>query len=472
MSPAESAATPLLDRSVAERVLAHALRSGGEFAEVFVEDRATTSTNLDDGKIATFTSGRDRGCGIRVIVGDTTGFAHTADLGESGLLRAAEAAAAVAREGGGAARTVALDERSTPNPTTVVEDPAGVSKQAKAQLLLEGNEIARAGDPSIVQVMGAYADVRRRIFVANSDGLCAGDTQVRTSLQFMAVAAGDTGMQTGYDVHRVTGGFDQVRDRAPALARRAVDVAVTKLSARPAPTGEVTVVLGPASGGYIFHEACGHGLEADAISKGTSVYAGKVGEPVASPLVTFVDDATIPGEWGTDAIDDEGRPGQRTVLIQDGVLVEYMWDGLRARKDGRQSTSNGRRQSYQELPLPRMTNTFLVDGTSDPDSIIADTESGIYVTLLGGGQVDPTTGDFVFGMTQAFLIEGGRITAPLREANLIGNGPKVLHQIDAVANDFAMAPGFCGKQGQTVNVGSGQPTMRIHGLTVGGTAGA
>jgi TldD protein len=246
---------------------------------------------------------------------------------------------------------------------------------------------------------------------------------------------------------------------------------VTKLAARPAPSGQMTVVIGSGGGGVMFHEACGHGLEADLVEKGASVFAGRIGEQVASPLVTLVDDGTMGGEWGCFAVDDEGHPAQRNVLIEDGVLVDYMWDGLRARKDGRRSSGNGRRQSYQHLPMVRMTNTYLLGGTDSADDIVAGTESGVYIAHLGGGQVNTATGDFVFGMTEAYLIEGGEITEPLREGNLIGNGPQVLRNIDAVADDFAMGPpGTCGKDGQGVPVGDGVPTLRVHGLTIGGTA--
>ena len=231
------------------------------------------------------------------------------------------------------------------------------------------------------------------------------------------------------------------------------------------------VVIQRGTGGVLFHEACGHGLEADLVGKGASVYANKVGERVASPLVTLVDDGTMGGEWGTLAIDDEGHPTQRNVLIQDGVLTDYMWDHLRARKQGRGPSGNGRRQSYMHLPMVRMTNTFVLDGPDDPADIVASTEHGVYVAQLGGGQVNTASGDFVFGMTEAYLIENGEITEPLREGNLIGNGPKVLEDIDMLGNDFAMgSPGTCGKDGQGVPVGDGQPTLRVRSLTVGGTA--
>jgi TldD protein len=278
-------------------------------------------------------------------------------------------------------------------------------------------------------------------------------------------------MQTGYESVARTVGFEVFEESDVAeLARVAAARALSKLSARPAPSGELPVVLAGGSGGILFHEACGHGLEADHIVKDASVYVGRVGEMVASPLVTLVDDGTVAGEWGNFAIDDEGRPAGRNVLIDHGVLTDYLWDWLRARKEGRASSGNGRRQSYQHLPMVRMTNTFLLAGEEDPDEIVAQTPHGVYVAKLGGGQVNTATGDFVFGTTEAYLIEGGRITEPLRDANLIGNGPEVLRRIDAVGTDFAMTPGTCGKDGQSVPVGCGQATLRVTGVTVGGTA--
>ena len=255
------------------------------------------------------------------------------------------------------------------------------------------------------------------------------------------------------------------------MGREAAELAILKLAARPAPSATLPVVINRGSGGVMFHEACGHGLEADLVNKGASVYQHKVGELVASPLVTLVDDGTMGPEWGAISIDDEGKPAARNVLIQDGVLTDYMWDFLRARKEGRQSSGNGRRQSYKHLPMVRMTNTFVMNGTEDPADIIRDTPYGVYVAKLGGGQVNTATGDFVFGMVEAYMIENGEITEPLREANLIGNGPEVLRNIDALGNDFAMGgPGMCGKDGQGVPVGDGNPTLRVKALTIGGTA--
>jgi TldD protein len=279
-------------------------------------------------------------------------------------------------------------------------------------------------------------------------------------------------MQTGYETVGYTIGWE-LFDRLDVEehARKVAQQALTKLAARPAPSGVMPVVIGPGGGGVLFHEACGHGLEADLVGKGASVFRGRIGERVASELVTIIDDGTMPEEWGCYAIDDEGSPAQRNVLIQDGVLTDYLWDHLRATKEGRPRSGNGRRQSYQHLPMVRMTNTYLTAGDGDPEAIVADTERGVYVKSLGGGQVNTATGDFVFGMTEAYLIEDGVITEPLREGNLIGNGPEVLTKIDAVGNDFAMGnPGMCGKDGQGVPVGDGVPTLRVTELTIGGTA--
>jgi TldD protein len=462
----------LIEDAVIQRTLDAALRTGGDFAEVFVEDKRSSSAVLDDGKVEELNSGRDRGAGIRVVVGETTGFAHTADLTEAGLRSAADAAAAAARGGSGGDRTVSLERQDHPRPNDVEIQPADVGKGTKVELLTAADEAAREQGGSITQVSARYADSRRRILVANSDGLLTGDDQVKSLFSVSAVATGDTGMQTGREsVGRPVGFelFDRVDVRD--LARTAASRAITKLSARPAPSGAMPVVIGKGGGGVLFHEACGHGLEADLVAKSASAFKDKRGTQVASELITLIDDGTMGNEWGCFAIDDEGAPAQRNVLIEDGILTEYMWDLLRARKEGRLSTGNGRRQSYQHLPMVRMTNTYLGNGESDPDDIVSSTENGVYVAHLGGGQVNTATGDFVFGMTESYLIEDGKITDPLREGNLIGNGPEVLMGIDAVGNDFEMGPpGTCGKDGQGVPVGDGVPTLRVTSLTVGGTA--
>jgi len=461
----------MLDPTLVANVLSAGLRTGAEFAEIFVEDRRATAARLDDGKVEDLTSSRERGAGVRVAAGETVGYAHTADLTETGLLAAAEAAAAVARAGGVGTRIVAL--ANTPPLGHHAEVlPETVAKATKVALLTRADHGARAEGAAIRQVMAVYGDSRRRILVANSDGLLASDDQVRTRFMVQAVAAGDTGMQTGYESTGFTMGFELFDGTdVEELARTAARRALTKLAARPAPSGTLPVVIKQGGGGVLFHEACGHGLEADLVGKGASVFAGRKGEQVASPLVTLVDDGTMGSEWGRIGIDDEGHASARNVLIEDGILTDYMFDFLRARKEGRPTSTNGRRESYRHLPMVRMTNTFLVNGADDPDEIVRQTPHGVFVAHLGGGQVNTATGDFVFGMTEAYLIEDGQITEPLRDANLIGNGPEVLRNIDVVGNDFAMgSPGTCGKDGQGVPVGDGQPTLRVTALTIGGTA--
>jgi TldD protein len=405
------------------------------------------------------------------VNGETTGFAHTADLTRDGLLRAAEAASGAARGGGGGVRTVALADtpRAQPDPSIVL--PETVDKRSKVELLARADAAAREEGSAITSVAASYADNRRRILVANSDGLFADDDQVRTRMSVQCVATGDTGMQTGYEAPGRSMGFELFERFPPeTVGKKAAQRALTLLDAVPAPSGRIPVVLKRGAGGVLFHEACGHGLEADHILKDASVFKGQVGEQVASPFVTLVDDGTYGREWGTIAIDDEGHAAQRTVLIENGVLTDYMWDVVRSRKEGRAPSGNGRRETYRHLPMPRMTNTFLLEGTSDADDIIRSVDYGIYCVQLGGGQVDPASGDFVFGITEAYLIEHGEITQPIRAAQLIGNGPDVLRMVDAVGNDFDTWTGMCGKQGQSVPVSSGQPTVLVREMTVGGTA--
>ena len=462
----------MIDNDILERVLAEGLRTGADFAEVFASDWRGTGVGLDDGKIEQLSTGRNRGAGIRVIAGETTGFAHTADLSEAGLMAAARVAAEAARQGGGGIKVVALTTQAARIVSPIKIDPSTIGKAAKVDLLRRVDDAARSAGGAITQVSAGYSDGRTRIVIANSDGLVAHDERVRTLLRVSAVANGDAGMQRGFDSLGHTMGFElfdkvQVEDVARAAAGRAL----TKLKARPAPSGSLPVVIKAGSGGVLFHEACGHGLEADLVAKGASVYRGKVGELVASPLVTLVDDGTMTHEWGAIAIDDEGHPSQYNVLIENGILTDYMWDYLRARKEGRPQSGNGRRQSYKDLPMVRMTNTYVLNGEENPADIIKDTANGVYVAHLGGGSVNTATGDFVFGMTEAYLIENGEITEPLREGNLIGNGPQVLRDIDRLGNDFAMGnPGTCGKDGQGVPVGDGQPTLRVKSMTIGGTA--
>ncbi|NNN21207.1 MAG: TldD/PmbA family protein [Acidimicrobiales bacterium] len=473
----------MIEPDIAQKVLSYALSNGGDFAEIFAEDRTITGISLDDGRVEELSTGSSRGAGIRVIKGSTSGYAHCADLSEESLLRAAQGASAVAKSSGKSkiVEVPVLTNAMNRHSLQPAKHPGEIEKAAKVALLNIADQKARDsrldGEPNkdkkdaIRQVSASYGDSYRSIVIANSEGLYVTDTQTRTRFSVSCVAIGDTGLQTGYESVAETVGFELFdKYEVGEIAKSAAARALVKLDAIPAPSGEVPVVLAGGSGGILFHEACGHGLEADHINKEASVYTNKIGQKVASPLVTLVDDGTIGSEWGTYAFDDEGNPSGRTVLIENGVLVDYMYDHKRAKQAGKPTwQGNGRRQSYQCLPMVRMTNTFLLAGTATPEEIISDTPYGIYVAKLGGGQVNTVTGDFVFGTIEAYLIENGKITSPLRDTNLIGNGPDVLSKIDAVANDFGMSPGTCGKDGQQVPVGCGQATLRITGVTIGGT---
>ncbi len=313
--------------------------------------------------------------------------------------------------------------------------------------------------------------MEQEILVANSLGFMAQDKRTRVRLVVNVIAEDQGKIQTGYESIGGVGGFELVATGAPQMAQSARERAVMMLSARSAPSGQMTVVMAGEAGGTMVHEACGHGLEADLVQKGLSVYADKMGQRVASSLITVIDDATLPGRYGSFAFDDEGTPGQRTVLIENGILKSYMYNLNTARKENRESTGNGRRDSYRSRPIPRMSNTYIASGETDPEEIIAATENGLYVTKMGGGQVNTTNGDFVFEVTEGYLLQNGKIGAPVRGATLIGNGPQVLSEVDLVGQDNGFSLGVCGKNGQGVPVGDAQPTLRIPNLVVGGTEG-
>jgi TldD protein len=320
------------------------------------------------------------------------------------------------------------------------------------------------------QVTAVYGDSLQRVLIAASDGRWVQETRPRVRLVVSVVAARDGNIQTGFHGPAGLAGLEFLETHPPSeTALVAAERAVTMLDARPAPAGEMTAVLAPGMGGVLFHEAVGHPLEADIVDKEASVYRGRVGERLASDIVNGVDDATVPNAWGSFSFDDEGAPAQRTPLFDDGVLQGWLYDRLRAEKDGAPSSGNGRRQSYAHPPIPRMTNTYILNGTSSDEELISSTERGVYVTALAGGQTNPATGDFVFGCSEAYLIEHGERRHPVRGANLIGRAIEVMSQVDGLANDFDIWPGVCGKDGQSVPVGSGSPTLRIARITIGGT---
>jgi len=460
---------PLIDAELAARVTGRALRNGGDFAEVFCEERAGFGLAVDESRVERVQRGAERGAGVRVVQGETTYFAHVDGLGEDDLERAADAVAAAAR--GERTEPHALEAAYAARPQEIATRPADVPAERKADLLRACDETARSAGADIAQVMASYAEGRRLVTVANSNGRFATDERTRVRLGVQAVARREDRVETGFETLGGHRGFELVENgAAERIAERAAGVALTLLDADPAPAGAMPVVVGGGFGGVLFHEMTGHGLEADHIQKGASVYIGKLGEQVAATHLDAFDDGRLPGEWGTDGIDDEGTPTQATAVIHEGRITSYLYDLIRARKDGVDSTGNGRRESFRHLPIPRMTNTFIAPGEAEPEELIAEIDRGFYAVSFAGGQVDPTTGDFVFGVSEGYLIENGEKTKPCRGATLIGNCLDALGKIDAVARDFEMKTGFCGKGGQSVPVGTGQGHVRIREMTVGGTA--
>ena len=462
-----SAAGALLDPAVAERVLARALASGGEFAEVFAERRQGLTMAIDEQRIESVQSGAEEGAGVRVLSGGTTYFAHVDGLEPAELERAAAEAAAALRAERAEPRPL---RTSATEPLPVERRPEDVPAGRKAELLRELDERGRGEGGEIVQLQASYAEGRRQVAVANSDGLLGGDDRTRVRIGVQAVARRGERVETGAETLGGHRGFELLEEEPGTIAAGAARKALTLLDAAPAPAGSMPVVVGGGFGGVLFHEMTGHGLEADHVQKGASVYAGKLGETVAQPLLSAYDDGRLPGEWGSDGIDDEGAPTQKTQVIAEGRVTSFLYDRLTAQRDGVASTGNGRRESFRHLPIPRMTNTYIAPGEAEPEAMIAEVKRGFYAVSFGGGQVDPATGDFVFGVSEGYLIEDGRVTAPCRGATLIGNCLEALAAIDAVGDDFWMKTGMCGKGGQKVPVGTGQGHIRIAAMTVGGTA--
>jgi len=459
----------MLDEGVIKAVLTEALATGGEMSEIFVEDKASTVLRLDDSRIEDVSSGRDRGAGIRVFAGERTSYAYTNVLAEESLLDAARAArAGLDGEPGAVTADLRRPEGLPSHP--VGRPPEDTDKAEKVAVLQAADESARASGGEVRQVVATLMDTRQKVLIASSDGRIAEDDRTRVRFAAQVVASRDGEIATGFEAPGHSGGMELL-DRFPAaeLGAKAAGKAIRMLDARPSPAGQFPVVLGPGQGGVLIHEACGHGLEADTLVKKASVYADRHGERFGSEDVTIVDDGSDIGAWGSFGVDDEGTPAQRTVLFDRGVLVGHMSDLRSAAKIEHPPTGNGRRQSYAHLPIVRMTNTYLLPGPDDPEEILRSVERGVYAAAFAGGEVNPATGNFVFGMSEAYLIENGEITHPIRGATLIGNGPQVLGAIDAVGFDFDRKEGVCGKDGQHAPVCNGMPTVLLGTMTVGGT---
>jgi TldD protein len=463
-----------------ESYLSEALAAGGDYADLYFECLATSQLSIDESIVKSAVQGVSLGVGVRVISGERTGYAYSDDLSPERIRKAARVAACIAngpakvdktgftRNGGNGARGHDLYPITT--------SPSETSLADRVELVKRADRSARAADRRVFEVQASYVDSVREVLVATSDGVLSTDRQPLARIGVSVLAReGDGVAQRGYSGGggRVGLDFFETEKTPEHFAREAVRQAIVQLGAAPAPAGEMTVVLGPGWPGVLLHEAVGHGLEADFNRKQVSAFSGRIGQQVASPLCTVIDDGTIRNRRGSLNVDDEGAATQENVLIEKGILRGYLFDKLSSRLLRSQTTGSGRRESYQHIPMPRMTNTFMLAGESDPQDIIRSTPRGLYCANFGGGQVDITSGNFVFSASESYLIEDGRITRPVRGAMLTGNGPEALKHVSMVGHDLQLdeGMGLCGKEGQSVPVGVGIPTIKIDRMTVGGTAG-
>lgn len=467
--PGAAAEAAFLPKEELIRLLEAALSRGGDFAEVYFERTVQNTIGLDEGRISAASRALDMGAGFRVVKGEKTGYAFSDDLDPAKLKEAALTAALIA-DGRAQAPPRRLATVEPPSFYLVETAPDGVEAKLKAGLLLEADAAARAFDKRITQVRAGFSDTTKKIAIANSEGLYVEDVQTLTSLAATALALDGKQRSMGYENKAGAFGFEHFdAGLAADHGRKAADMAVRNLPAEDAPAGEFPIVIAAGYGGIFFHEAIGHSLEADGIRKKTSVFWDKLGQPIATPAVTLLDDGTHKGGWGTVNVDDEGRPGRRTVLIDKGDCAAFIQDRLSAGLMKMEPTGNGRRQSFRFHPIPRMTNTYLLPGASEPGDVVGSVDKGIYISKIGGGNVSPTTGRFVFTVTEGSMIEGGKVTKPLKGIMLMGSGQEVLKNISMVANDLLIiGGGTCGKDGQGKPVGFGNPTLKVDRITVGG----
>jgi TldD protein len=457
-----------------ESYLSEALSAGGEYADLYFEYLATSSIGIDESIVKSATEGVTLGVGVRVVVGERTGYAYSDDLSPEKIRKAARVAAHIAKGPATVVRS-GFETAHAHNLYPMLRAPHELGLEERVALVKRADSAARAYDHRVFQVQATYADSLRHVLIATSDGRLSFDRQPMARMSVMVLARdGDGPPEHGYagGGGRVTLDFF-LHDKTPEhFSIEAARQAIVQLGATEAPAGETTVVLGPGWPGILLHEAVGHGLEADFNRKGTSAFSGRVGQQVASPLCTVIDDGTLNNRRGSLNVDDEGIPTQQNILIENGILRGYLQDKLSSKLMGTKSTGSGRRESYHHIPMPRMTNTYMLAGESDPAEIVKSVKKGLYCATFSGGQVDITNGNFVFSATESYLIEDGKLTRPVRGASLIGNGPEALKYVSMVGTDLKLDEGMgtCGKEGQSVPVGVGIPTVKIDRMTVGGTA--
>ena len=459
----------MIESALYSDILGKTLSRGGDYADIYVESRTVTSLIIEDGRLEKIVTGAETGAGIRLLCNGKTSYGYSNDLSPAALLHSASETGRMASEA--AAKIVPrCEKRAAAVDFTILSPPEDVPLEKKISIIRNAEKVARAFDCRIRQVTVIYRDSIQKVLTATSDGFMAEDDRTYTSFIIHVIAAQGSSVQTGYEAIGGIAGFELIDDAdIEALTRKAAHRSVMMLDARKAPAGRMPVVISAEAGGTMIHEAIGHGLEADLAQQGLSVFAGKLGQMVASELITVIDDATLPGKRGSFRFDDEGTPSQRTILVEKGILKSYMYDKLTAMRDGRQSTGNGRRESYQSRPIPRMTNTFIAPGNSDPSEIIRSVDNGLLVVKMGGGQVNTVTGEFVFDVQEGYLIRHGAKGELVRGATLTGNGPEVLKSIDMVGYDLGFSIGTCGKDAQGVPVTDAMPTIRIPEMVVGGS---
>ncbi len=459
----------MLDINFVKKILNLLVSSGGSFSEIFVQKRVLNSLKLEDSRIESLTSGFELGCGLRLIYNDSTFYAYVDSLNKEKILNAAKVLKSAVTQSR-LIKVLNLTEKKSLYSFNIKKYPSDINQKQKSDILFDADKKAREYSSYINQVTCRISDLEEQVFIANSLGHFIHDNNIKVFFAINVIAQKEDQIRTGYKSLAKTCGYELFEEKkASDVALEAAKMAVIMLDAVNAPAGSMPVVIGPAFGGVIFHEACGHGLEADAIIKDASVFKGKIGTKIASLCVNAVDDATLQNHWGSYAFDGEGNHSKKNILIKDGVLIQYINDYKSSKKLKVDLTGNGRRQSYRDIPIPRMSNTYIDNGKENPSSLIKSIKNGILAKEFSGGQVDPATGNFIFGISEGYLIKNGIVSEPIKGASLIGNGPEILNKIEAVGNDLDFAPGFCGKNGQSISNEVGQPTILVSSITVGGT---
>ncbi|QOS76999.1 TldD/PmbA family protein [Paenibacillus sp. JNUCC31] len=458
----------MLSQIEIEKMLNAALETGGDFAEIFVEDKTNASLSMLGGVLEKAVSGRDFGIGIRILKGDFCVYAYTNDFAEENLIKVARTAAQ-GIQGQKQDITLNLIKKEKFNAHPIEIPTYSISKKEKIDWLRRAHHAAKDYDPVIGQTQMSYSETIQNVLIANTEGIYVEDRRTRNILNFMAIATAGTSMETGYVNPGYVGGLEHIRNLdIESYAREAARSAKTILNADYAPSGKIPVIIDNAFGGVLFHEACGHGLEATCVADNASVFSGKLGEYVASPLVSAYDDGTITNAWGSENIDDEGMPSQRNLLIENGILKGYLIDKIGSRKMNMAPTGSARRESYRYSPTSRMTNTFIASGNSTPEEIISNTEYGIFAKYMGGGSVNTATGEYNFNVSEGYMVKNGKLAEPIKGATLIGDGMSTLKNIDMVGSNLDYGVGMCGARSGTIPVTVGQPTIRVSELTVGG----